>query len=63
VPRIDFTDSELAAGTAAVRGVIKGDRFPHTPPIDSHRTALAKFDDMPKPSAACTIGASPSVEA
>jgi hypothetical protein len=49
VPRIDFTDAELAAVIAAVRAVIKGDRFPHAPRLVSIRTALAKFDDTPKP--------------
>jgi hypothetical protein len=45
VPRIDLTDAELAAVTAAVRGVIEGDRFPHAPRLVSLHTALAKFAD------------------
>ena len=50
MPRIDFTDAELAAVTAAVRGVIEGDRSPHAPRLVSLRTALGKLDDARTPS-------------
>ena len=35
---------ELAAVTAAIRGVIEGDRYPHAPRLDPLRSALAKLD-------------------
>ena len=44
MPRIDFTDAELAEVTAAVRGVIEGDRHPHAPKLVLMRTALGKLD-------------------
>jgi hypothetical protein len=49
MPRLDFTDAELAAVTVAIRRVIAGDRYPHAARLVSLRTALAKFDDTPKP--------------
>jgi hypothetical protein len=44
VPTIDLPVDELAAVTAAIRGVIKGDRYPHAPRLDPLRAALARFD-------------------
>ena len=44
LPTIDLPADELAAVTAAIRGVIEGDRYPHAPRLDPLRAALAKFD-------------------
>jgi hypothetical protein len=44
MPTIDLPDDELAAVTAAIRGVIEGDRYPHAPRLDPLRAALALFD-------------------
>jgi hypothetical protein len=44
VPTIDLPDDELAAVTAAIRGVIEGDRYPHAPRLDPLRAALARLD-------------------
>jgi hypothetical protein len=44
MPTIDLPDDELAAVTAAIRGVIEGDRYPHAPRLDSLRAALARLD-------------------
>jgi hypothetical protein len=44
VPTIDLPDDELAAVTAAIRGVIEGDRYPHAPRLDQLRAALARLD-------------------
>jgi hypothetical protein len=44
VPTIDLPADELAAVTAAIRGVIEGDRYPHAPRLDPLRAALASFD-------------------
>jgi hypothetical protein len=44
VPTIDLPDDELAAVTAAIRGVIEIDRYPHAPRLDSLRAALGKFE-------------------
>jgi len=49
MPTIDLTDAELAAVTATVRRTIEDDKFPHAPRLTPMRTALAKFDDAPKP--------------
>jgi hypothetical protein len=49
VPTIDLPDDELAAVTAAIRGVIEGDRYPHAPRLDPLRAALARFDAASKP--------------
>jgi hypothetical protein len=49
VPTIDLPDDELAAVTAAIRGVIEGDRYPHAPRLDPLRAALARFDAALKP--------------
>jgi hypothetical protein len=51
VPTVDLTDYELAAVTAAIRGIIEGDRYPHAPRLDPLRAALARLD------AASTLGA------
>jgi hypothetical protein len=39
VPTIDLPDDELAAVTAAIRGVIEGDRYPQAPRLDPLRAA------------------------
>jgi hypothetical protein len=44
VPTIDLPADELAAVTAAIRGVIEGDKFPHAPRLDPPRAALARVD-------------------
>jgi hypothetical protein len=44
VPTIDLPDDELAAVTAAIRGVIAGDRYPHAPRLDPLRAALARLE-------------------
>jgi hypothetical protein len=44
VPKIDLPDDELAAVTAAIRGVIEGDRYPHAPRLDPLRAALERLD-------------------
>jgi hypothetical protein len=44
VPTINLADDELAAVTAAIRGVIEGDRFPHAPRLDPLRAALARLE-------------------
>jgi hypothetical protein len=44
VPAINLTDDELAAVTAALRGVIAGDRYPHAPRLDPLRAAVAKLE-------------------
>ena len=51
VPTVDLPDDELAAVTAAIRGVIEGDRYPHAPRLDPLRAALARLDaaTAPKP--------------
>jgi hypothetical protein len=51
VPTIDLPADELAAVTAAIRGVIEGDRYPHAPRLDPLRAALARFDAASKPTA------------
>jgi hypothetical protein len=50
MPTIDLPDDELAAVTAAIRGVIEGDRYPHAPRLDPLRAALARLDAASKPS-------------
>jgi hypothetical protein len=37
VPTVGLPDDELAAVTAAIRGVIEGDRYPHAPRLDPLR--------------------------
>ena len=50
MPTIDLPADELArAVTAAIRGVIEGDRYPHAPRLDPLRAALARFDAASKP--------------
>jgi hypothetical protein len=49
VPTIDLPADELAAVTAAIRGVIEGDRYPHAPRLDPLRAALARFEAATKP--------------
>jgi hypothetical protein len=43
VPTIDLPDDELAAVTAAIRGVIENDRYSHAPRLDPLRAALARL--------------------
>jgi hypothetical protein len=49
VPTIDLPDDELAAVTAAFRGVIEGDRYPRAPRLDPLRATLARLDAASKP--------------
>ena len=49
VPTIDLPADELAAVTAAIRGLIEGDRYPHAPRLDPLRAALAKLDPATPP--------------
>jgi hypothetical protein len=49
VPTIDLPDDEVAAVTAAIRGVIEDDKFPHAPRLDPLRAALARLDAATKP--------------
>jgi hypothetical protein len=49
VPTIDLPDDELAAVTAAIRGVIEGDRHPHAPRLDPLRAALARLEAASNP--------------
>jgi hypothetical protein len=44
VPTINLSADELAAVTAAIRGVIEGDRYPHAPRLDPLHAALARFE-------------------
>ena len=49
MPRINFSDEELAAVTAAIRRAVEDDRFPHAPRLDPLRAALGKFDPAREP--------------
>jgi hypothetical protein len=49
MPTINLPDDELAAVTAAIRGVIESDRFPHAPRLDPLRAALARFEAAAEP--------------
>jgi hypothetical protein len=49
MPTIDLPDDELAAVTAAIRGAIEGDRFPHAPRLDPLRAALARLEAAAEP--------------
>ena len=49
VPTIDLPADELAAVTAAIRGVIAGDRYPHAPRLDPLRAALARIEAASEP--------------
>ena len=44
MPRIEISDDELAAVTAALRRVIEDDKYPRVPPLDPLKTALAKLE-------------------
>jgi hypothetical protein len=44
MPTIDLTDAELAAATAAIRGVVETDKYPHAPRLVPLRTALARLE-------------------
>ena len=48
VPSIDLPDDELAAVTAAIRGVIEDDRFPNAPRLDPLWAALARLEAAAK---------------
>jgi hypothetical protein len=39
MPRIEISDDELAAVTAALRRVIEDDKYPRVPPLDPLKTA------------------------
>ena len=47
--QFDLPDDELAAVTAAIRGVIAGDRYPRAPRLDPLRAALARLEAASKP--------------
>jgi hypothetical protein len=49
VPTIDLSDEENAAGTAAIRRAVEGDKFPRAPRLDPLRSALAKLDNAAAP--------------
>jgi hypothetical protein len=51
MPKIDLTDEENAALTAAARKVIDEDRYPLSPRLRPLKAALAKLDpaSAPKP--------------
>ena len=51
MPKIDLTDDELAAVTAAVRRTLDEDKYPLAPRLKPLRAALAKLDpaSAPKP--------------
>jgi hypothetical protein len=50
VPKIDLTDEELAAVTAAIRRAVNDDKFPLAPRLDPLRSALPKLEKAtPKP--------------
>ena len=44
MPTINLNDDELAAMTAAIRGVIEDDKFPRAPRLDPLRAALGKLE-------------------
>jgi hypothetical protein len=44
MPTIDLPADELAALTAAIRGLIRDDRYPHAPRLDPLRAALARLE-------------------
>jgi hypothetical protein len=60
VPQIDLPDDELAAVTAAIRGVLEGDRYPRVPRVVPLRAALARLQAAaapePAPKAMPTAG-------
>ena len=49
MPTIDLPADELAAVTAAIRGVIDRDRYPHAPRLDPLRAALARLEASAQP--------------
>jgi hypothetical protein len=60
VPTIDLPDDELAAVTAAIRGVIEDDKFPHAPRLDPLRAALARLDAAAEPAPPPKVPPSPA---
>jgi hypothetical protein len=60
MPTIDLPDDELAAVTAAIRGVIRDDRYPHAPRLDPLRAALARLDAASKPSSSSNLESGPT---
>jgi hypothetical protein len=51
VPTIDLPADELAAVTAAIRGVIEDDKYPHAPRLDPLRAALGRLQAASEPKA------------
>jgi hypothetical protein len=49
MPTIDLPDDEFAAVTAAIRGVLEGDTFPHAPRLVPLRAALARLQAAAEP--------------
>jgi hypothetical protein len=51
MPKVELTDEELAAVTAAVRRTIAEDKFPFAPRLAPLKSALSKLDpaSAPKP--------------
>jgi hypothetical protein len=47
--KINLTDDENAAVTAAIRRTIEHDRFPHAPRLDPQRAAPGKFEAGAEP--------------
>ena len=62
MPTIDLPDDELAAVTAAIRGVIAGDRYPHAPRLDPLRAALARLEAATEPHPKAAPGARTDLE-
>ena len=49
MPTINLTDDELAAVTAAVRGVLRRRQVPHAPRLVPLRAALARLQAAAEP--------------
>jgi hypothetical protein len=60
MPTIDLTDDELAAVTAAIRGVIEDDKFPHAPRLVPLRAALARLEAASEPTPPQKVPPSPA---
>ena len=64
MPKLDLTDEELAAVTAAVRKTLAEDKFPFAPRLAPLKAALAKLDPGSAPksrSAPAPLPAGPMV--
>ena len=59
MPTIDLPDDELAAVTAAIRGVLEGDKFPHAPRLVPLRAALARLQAAEIGKSIANISAAP----